>query len=249
MQHEVGEQAEAGGLGAEDAFAEGDALEALGFCLLPFFVTDAAFWADENGDLFCLRQCWQKGIQGAAACFVLVGDEFDVGIADGVESAGKGLHAVHLRNNAALGLAGGAFADFVQAFGFAIGFFFIDAHIAACHHDRHNVVSAQFDSFLNDELELLAFGQSLQKHKLTGKFIFAGAGFKTFGSDGALVGGDHFKEMLTAAAVGEEKLFAFAQAQHEEMLVFFAGKHERRLERVVAQWFVEKKLMHDKLLC
>ena len=41
---------------AEDAFAEGDALEALGFCLLPFFVTDAAFWADENGNLFCLRQ-------------------------------------------------------------------------------------------------------------------------------------------------------------------------------------------------
>lgn len=60
VKHEVGEEAEAGGFCAKDAFSQGYALKACVFGKLPFFFTDAAFRTDENGNFLCLWQHRQE---------------------------------------------------------------------------------------------------------------------------------------------------------------------------------------------
>ena len=118
MQHEIAEEAEAGGLCAQDAAAKADALKTGAGGGLPFFLADAAFGTDEEGDLFGAVELRQEGLQAACGGFILVADELDVGVFGEGDGVGEALWAGDFGKNAALRLFGGAFGDLIQALGF-----------------------------------------------------------------------------------------------------------------------------------
>lgn len=160
MQHEEAQEAEAGGLCAQDAAAKADALKTGAGGGLPFFFADAAFGTDEEGDLFGAVELGQEGLQAACGGFILVADELDVGVFGEGDGVGEALWAGDFGKNAALRLFGGAFGDLCQALGLAVGFFVVEAHVGAGHHHGDDAAGAELDGFLDDELELVALGQA-----------------------------------------------------------------------------------------